>query len=202
MKSLLLVAIATLFAVSALANPVAVDWECGYTVLGLYGSGEPPIIATNVDNPVHGGERALELMDNSPDGTPQAYVAWCRGLLPGDVVEACIWRYDTTPGVSPSCRIWGHWNDDPEDIYGYAGSAGGNSDYGPGEGWDETCWMWENIDGHYGLVIEIRTYSNPGDTVWVDDLWVNAPPHVEIVVPECQNPVEDASWSAIKGMFR
>ena len=205
MRSLLLLAAATLLVVPVLASAECVDWECGYTVLGLYGSGDPPIIATNVGAPypVYEGLRSLMLEDNSPDGTPQAYVAWVKGMAPGEVVTASIARYDDTPGVAPSCRIWGHWNDDPMDINGYAGSAGGNSDYGPGEGWDVTSHSWTNTDAHYGLVIEIRTYSVPGDTVWVDDLHVETDLGIaEIIFPECGNPVEDATWSAIKALYR
>jgi hypothetical protein len=205
MRHLLLVAVAIMFALPAFANPVpVVDWECHYTVLGLYGSGDPPIVATNVGDPdpVYEGLRSLRLEDNSPSGTPQAYVAWIRGLAPGDSVSACIARYDDTPGVSPSCRIWGHWNDDPEDVNGYSGSAGGNPDYGPGLGWDHACHTWYVADtGHTGLVIEIRTYSNPGDTVWVDELIVDAPMHAEIVIPDCQNPVTELTWTGIKALY-
>jgi hypothetical protein len=205
MRKMLLVAVALMFALPAFANPIpVVDWECGYTVLGLYGTGDPPIIATNVGDPdpVYEGLRSLRLEDNSPSGTPQAYVAWVRGLADGDTVSACIWRYDTTPGASPSCRIWAHWNDDPDDVNGYNGSAGGNDDYGPGTGWDQTCWTWYvETSGHTGLVIEVRTYSNPGDTVWVDELIVDAPMTAEIVIPECDNPVNNATWSSIKALY-
>jgi hypothetical protein len=42
MKKLLLVAVALAFALPAFANPIpVVDWECHYTVLGLYGDGDP-----------------------------------------------------------------------------------------------------------------------------------------------------------------
>lgn len=205
MTKLLLVAAAVLFALPAFANPIpVVDWECHYTVLGLYGAGDPPIIAANVGDPdpVFEGLRSLRLEDNSPSGTPQAYVAWVRGLAEGDSVVACIWRYDDTPAASPSCRIWGHWNDDPEDVNGYAGSAGGNSDYGPGTGWDQTCWTWQvGTTGHTGLVIEVRTYSNPGDTVWVDELIIDAPMTAEIVIPDCESPVTNATWSSIKALY-
>jgi hypothetical protein len=62
-------------------------------------------------------------------------------------------------------------------------SAGGNSDYGPGLGWDVTDWNWTVTDGHTGLVIECRVYSNPGDTVWIDDFQVTAPDHCWIQTP-------------------
>ena len=74
------------------------------TVLALYGSGDPPMIATNVGAPlpVYEGERSLELVDNSPDGTPQAYVAWVQNMAPGEDVTATIRRYDDT-GFHPHC---------------------------------------------------------------------------------------------------
>ena len=68
----------------------------------------------------------------------------------------------------------------------YAGSAGGNSDYGPGTGWDQTGCTWTFDDGladdRDGLLIVARTYSNPGDTVWVDELYVCAPEHALIQI--------------------
>jgi hypothetical protein len=89
-------------------------------------------------------------------------VAWILGLSDGDEVTASFWRYDITPGSTPpSCRIWGHWNDDPEDVYGYSGSAGGNNDYGPGTGGDMVEHTWTVEEGHTGLVGEVRTYSDP-----------------------------------------
>jgi hypothetical protein len=172
------------------AQVVNFGWEDGAgTVLGLFGAGTPPIIATNVaaPDPVHGGLRSLKLEDNEPSGTPEGYLAWIQDLSDGDVVDAGFWRYDTTPGSpgAPSCRIWAHWNDDPGDLYGFSGSAGGNADYGPGTGWDYTSMSWTVAGGHTGLVVEVRTYSNPGDTVWIDDLQITAPDHATIVtVPE------------------
>ena len=202
----ILIALVTFLAVAltAAANVAPYDWEAGDTVLGLYGTGDPPIIVTNVGapDPVHWGQRSLRLEDNSPTGTPQAYVAWVWGLVDGDVVEACVWRYDTTPGDSPSCRISAHWNDDPWDLYGYAGYASGNMDYGPGEGWDETCHSWTMADGHTGLVIAVRTYRDPGDTVWIDDFTIVAPPHAAVIAPDPPVPVKDLSWAAIKSLFR
>jgi hypothetical protein len=189
MRSLVsLLAVVSLCCFVTSANADTYGWEDGVgTVLQLYGTGDPPMIATNVGapDPIHTGERSLRLEDNSPTGTPQAYIAWIMGLTDGDMVTGSFWRYDTTPGVSPSVRIWAHWNDDPFDINGYNGSAGGNEDYGPSEGWDQTSWDWTVVDGHTGLVIEARTYSNPGDTVWLDDLEVIAPEGATIIlVPE------------------
>jgi len=153
------------------------DWEDGTTtVLYTYPDADS-ILSSNVGapDPVNGGSRSLRLEDNAASGTPQVYIAWISGLTDGDQVTASFWRYDDTPGAAPSCRIWGHWNDDPGDIAGYDGSAGGNSDYGQGLGWDQTSHTWTVADGHTGLVIEVRTYSSDGDTVWIDDLEVTIP---------------------------
>ena len=179
-------------------------WEDLTTVLGLYGDGIPPILATNVGapDPVYSGLRSLRLEDASPSGTPQAYLAWVRGLQDGDVVEADFWRYDVTPGASPSCRIWGHWND-TDSCTGYSGSAGGNDDYGPGTGWDKASWSWVVVDGHTGLIIECRTYSNPGDVVWVDDIGIRAPCDAIIIFPDAgPSAVVPTTWSRLKAMYR
>jgi hypothetical protein len=149
-------------------------WEDGTsTIIGQYSD----IDAYNVGapDPVHTGSRSLRLVDQAASGTPQAFIAWITNLADGDVVDASFWRYDDTPGASPSCRIWAHYNDDPIDVNGYSGSASGNYDYGPGTGWDQVGHSWTMADGHTGLVIEVRTYSNPGDTVWIDDLEVTIP---------------------------
>ena len=163
------------------------------------------MFVTNVGapDPVHWGLRSLRLEDNSYSGTPEAYVAWVWGLQDGDIVEACLWRYDTTPEGSPSCRLWAFWNDDPDDIYSYAGSAGGNADYGPGAGWDRVCHSWTVAGGHTGLVVTTRTYSGIGDTVWIDDFTIVIPPHAFALAPEPPpSAVEDLSWAAIKALFR
>lgn len=186
MSRLLLMMLAlALLCSAASAGTVTYGWEDGATVLSLYGDGTPPIIVTNVGapDPVHGGSYSLLLEDNSPTGTPQAYLAFIVGLQDGDEVTASFWRYDTTPGASPSCRVWAHWNDTFCNIDGYNGSASGNDDYGPGTGWDETSWTYTVADGHTGLVIECRTYSNPGDSVWIDDMTITAPDHAVIFTP-------------------
>jgi hypothetical protein len=192
---------AAVFAASAaFAGTETYGWEGTGTVLALYGTGTPPMNVQIVTSPVHGGSHSLELEDNSPSGTPQAYVAWVLGLSNGDEVTASFWRYDTSPGSSPSCRIWAHWNDDPGDVMGYNGSAGGNSDYGPGTGWDETSHTWTVVDDHTGLVIEVRTYSGEGDTVWIDDLTVTAPTGTTIYTPDNYTALSPTTWADIKSM--
>jgi hypothetical protein len=177
-ETILAAAILVVIASPGLAQQTeSFDWEDGSTTV-LYTYPNPDsILSTNVTapDPVHAGSRSLRLEDNAASGTPQVYVAWITGLTDGDQVTASFWRYDDTPGGAPSCRIWGHWNDNPGDITGYSGSADGNSDYGPGTGWDQTSHTWTVVDGHTGLVIEVRTYSSDGDTVWIDDLEVTIP---------------------------
>lgn len=172
-------------------------WEGTETILGFYGD----IIATIATDPVHAGGQSLKLEDNQESGTPQAYIAWVTGLSNGDMVTATFWRYDMTPAGSPSCRIWGHWNDDPGDISGHAGSAGGQNEYGPGTGWDMAEYTWEVVDGHTGLVVEARTYSEPGDIVWIDDLTVTAPNGCSIMVPSDAQALDPHTWAAIKATF-
>ena len=205
MKKLLLLLALVALAVPAAANELfTFGWEDGTsTVLSLF-----PVdgmIVSNVTSPepVYDGTYSLKTVDNAATGTPQAYVCWIRGLMDGDVVTASIARYDDTPALSPSGRIWAHYNDDPLDVDGYAGSASGNNDYGLGEGWDVTSWTWTMAGGHTGLVIEVRTYSNPGDTVWWDNLVVETPTREGIFCefPGGYIPVEGATFSSIKALY-
>jgi hypothetical protein len=163
---------------------VTVDygWEDGNTILGSYLA----IEATNVTapDPVYAGLRSLKLVDGAETGTPEAFVAYVTGLSTGDVVDAGFWAYDTTPGDTPSARIWAHYVKN-NDINAYAGSAGGNSTYSDGTGWDELTHSW-TVDMGYdrtGLVIVVRTYSEPCDTVWIDNLTVTGPETADIQVP-------------------
>jgi hypothetical protein len=208
--ALVLLACVAAFALSAAANPLPVI-SCGWedpdaSVLGLFGDGDPPIIATNVTtpDPVFAGDRALRLVDNAASGTPQAYIAFIWGLVDGQQVTAGFWRYDDTPDGAPSCRIWGHWNDElPDNPDGYSGSAGGNDDYGTGTGWEWTEWTWTVVDGHTGLVIEVRTYSSAGDTVWIDGLEIIAPETSTVQTP-CEIVVgtESSTLSDVKALFK
>ncbi len=196
-------------ALSAAANPlpsIGCWWEDpSTTVLGLYGDGDPPMIVTNVTSPdpVHSGDRALRLEDNAATGTPQAYLAYIWGLEDGDVVQAWFYRYDDTPDGAPSCRIWGHWNDElPDNPEGYSGSAGGNSDYGADVGWGLLGHTWTVADGHTGLVIEVRTYSSPGDVVWIDDFEILPPEDCVVQTPEMLVVgTESRTLSDVKALF-
>ncbi|UCD75720.1 MAG: hypothetical protein JSV91_02160 [Phycisphaerales bacterium] len=152
-------------------------WEDGFgTICGFYGNLG---LAENVGapDPVHSGDRSLHLVEEPIEGTPQAYLAFITGLQDGDIIDASFWRFDDSPGASPSVRIWAHYATS-DDINSYMGSAGGNDDYGPGEGWDQTGWQWvfdSDAGARDALVIECRLYSpseGPGDLFWVDDLFV------------------------------
>ena len=181
---------------AAMAATATCGWEGTDTVLGTYGD----LVATIATDPVYSGSQSLEL-ERTGSSTPQAYIAWVTGLDDGDTVAASFWRYDVTPSVAPSCRIWAHWNDDPGDIYGFSGSAGGQSEYGPGTGWDMAEYEWTVEEGHTGLVIEARVYSNPGDIVWIDDLTVTAPDGATIIVPDDFVSLNRSTWAGIKAAF-
>lgn len=198
MKSLLVMALMVAFAQFAFAeNTVTYGWEGSQTILGNYGD----IICTIDTEQVHSGDQALKVVDDAESGTPQAFVGWVVGLSDGDVVTASFWRYDDTPSASPSCRIWGSWNDDPNDITSYGGSAGGEEDYGPGTGWDLTEYTWTVEGGHPGLIIQVRTYSEAGATVWIDDMTITAPDGAEIRTPEYAQSLSPDTWAAIKATF-
>ena len=161
------------------------------------------IVCNIAPDPVYDGDRALRIEDTLPSGTPQAFVAFVYGLEDGDQVTAGFWRYDDTPDGSPSCRIWGHWNDElPDNPDGYSGSAG-HLDYGTGTGWEWTEYTWTVVDGHTGLVIECRTYSSPGDTVWIDGLEI-IPPEDCVVQTPCELVVgtESQTLTDVKSLFR
>ncbi len=104
------------------------------------------------------------------------------------------------PGAAPSCRIWAHWNDNPDDINDYSGSAGGQSDYGPGDGWDLASHSWTVADGHTGMIIEVRTYSSAGDIVWIDDMSITVPDHATVRTP-MQTEIQRSTWANIKATF-
>lgn len=208
-KMLMILAVITLGACPAWASVHYYSWEDEGTVLGFRGANpddSPAIYATNVGDPdpVRTGSRSLKLEDNLESGTPQAYIAYIWDLQPGDTVTALFWRYDVTPNAAPSCRIWGHWNNSlPDDYFGYDGSADGQTDYGPGMGWDLAMWDFVNTEGNTGLVVECRTYSNPGDTVFIDDMEFLIPDHASIMLPHTSFVgTVNRSFGAVKALFR
>ena len=208
-KILMVFAVITMGVCPALASLHYYSWEDEGTVLGFYGTNpdeSDAMFATAVGapDPVRSGSFSLKLEDNLQSGTPQAFLAFVWDLQPNDTVSALFWRYDVTPGASPSCRIWGHWNDSlPDDYFDYSGSAGGLDDYGPGAGWDLAMFDFVNTDGHTGLVIECRTYSNPGDIVFIDDMEIMIPDHASILIPSADFVGTEArSFGSVKALFR
>jgi len=200
MKNLIIIAVLLLaLPMAAMAiQTQSYGWEDGNTVLGTYGNAN---VGLSMD-PVHGGSYSLEFWESPYGGTPQAYVGWIKGLSDGDTVMATFWVYDTTPGTNPSGRIWAHWNDDPVDPNGYNGSAGGNSDYSAGTGWSELSYEWTVADGHTGIIIEARIYAAAEfDTIWIDDLTIEAPDAAEIVFPDIPVALERSTWGEIKSAF-
>ncbi len=209
----------TLLALIALAIPAVAQqtatfgWDdASVLALGYYGTpvdGDYPMLASLEDGtnvPVYAGTHSLMCVDHASGGTPQLFAAFVHNLRPGDEVIGTVARYDDTPDSSPSGRIWGHWNDslgEPwEDINQYDGSASGQSDYGLGLGWDVTEFVWVVPEGHQGLIIELRTYSVAGDTVWFDDLTITCPDHAFIRFPG-DDPVatQSTTLSGVKALF-
>ncbi|MBD3367722.1 MAG: hypothetical protein GF405_06065 [Candidatus Eisenbacteria bacterium] len=221
MKKLFAIALAVLFiAPAAFAQQtLCYGWEDGGTILGSYGNLVDP---TNVSGPQAGeyagtsftcpgpnsGTYYLHVAEDPHDGTPQAYVAWITGLTDGDVIDASFYGYDITSS-SPSLRIWGHYALS-SDINSYEGSAGGNSTYTDDSGWNQVSHTWTfDSDGgtRDALVIEARLYSSPSTSddhtdFFIDDVCVTAPESAVIVFPTPTSPVEDGTWSSIKGLYR
>jgi hypothetical protein len=148
------------------------DWEDGSSVLGQFDDGAT-FVCENSSEQAHGGSSSLKLTESVLGGTPQAYVAFIENLEDGDEITASFWVYDTTPGGSPSGRIWGHYAD-TGDVNSYRGSAGGNSTYSDGSGWSQLSHTWTFVAGdpiRDALVVEARLYSvADGDFIYVDDI--------------------------------
>lgn len=149
------------------------DWEDGGTTLGQFGTN---LVTENSSEQAYTGVSSLKMIEDPPSGTPQAYVAWVKNLIDGDEITASFWVYDTTPGASPSGRIWGHYSTS-DDITNYMGSAGGNSTYSDGLGWSYLEWTWtfdSAINTRDAFVLEARIYSAlAGDFIYVDDVSVS-----------------------------
>ena len=176
-------------------------WEESSTVLAVYGNGNPDLEYTT---PVYAGSQSLEFYESPLGGTPQAIICWIQNLDEGDTVAASFYVYDDTPGSSPSGRIWGHYNVDYSDPSNYDGSAGGNSTYSSGIGWEQLSFEW-TIDAdslHAGLMIEGRIYSSSEfDTLWFDQMEVTAPDGATIVWPNVPVALQRSTWADIKASF-
>jgi hypothetical protein len=160
----------------AAGSHAALNWSYGWedgsgTALGTYGN-----VGTleNSTEQAQEGTRSLKAVEDPIGGTPQIFVWWVTGLSSGDVVTASFYCYDTTPGGSPSGRIWGHYTDGL-DIDSYQGSAGGNDTYSDGSGWTNLQYDFNFVssgtDGRTGLVIEARMYcaADPLNVLYYDN---------------------------------
>lgn len=217
MRSMLLrpLALLTVFLVAGVAGanpvgPVRCGWEDGGTVLGMSGTGSPPIIATSATapEPVFTGNYSLRLENNSPTGSPKVYVAAIWDLdSDGQVVTVSFMRYYDPLVAMPLCRLWGRWNDElPGNLEANNGDASGVFDFGGGGGWEEVSYTWTVEDGHRGLVVELYLDFSEGGTVWIDDLDVlvmNPVGDITVQTP-CFTVVatEQESWGAVKSLFR
>ncbi len=177
-------------------------WEDEGSILTFYGNLDD-VNTFATPNCAYTGDFGLMVTEGAGGGTPQAKIAAIWNLQDGDVVTAGFWRFDDTDGASPSMRIWGNWNDDlPDDMDGYSGSAGGNSDYGPGTGWDYVEHTWTVADGHTGLMVQCRLYASEGVSQCIDDLHIVAPDHAWVEVPGDNVANELQTWGSIKSLFR
>ncbi len=204
MKLLLVITAALAVATCAFAGTYSYGWEDGVgTIMGSYGN-----IANeaNVTDFVYAGGHALYMQESPLGGTPQAYVAFIENCQNGDIIDASFFGYDDTPDVSPSFRIWGHYAQ-TGDIYAYAGSAGGNSAYSDGSGWQPLSWSWtfdSDGDTRDALIVEYRLYSDADlQEYWADNVVVTAPDHCTVTFPG-EDPVgtEETSWGQVKSLFR
>ena len=175
----------------------------------------PSLIATNVTaeggNQVYAGTYSLRLELNESGGTAAAYLAYLWNLQGTETITASFYRYDDTPGAYPQVGIAAHWNAEwGESPINPGDFAGGNEDYGLGQGWDSTSWSWPVSDGHTGLVIEAVVNGDVGDVVWLDQLFIEVyndggmdPDWVYIQIPG-NSPVatESRAWGAVKALFR
>jgi len=195
--------ILTLVAGAALADQTRTfGWDSGVeTDLGTYGNVG---LVEIVDTMSNSAPNCLHMVEDPVGDTPQVFIAWVTGLNAGDEVSASFYAYDDTPGGNPSVRIWAHWVDAYPSQY--AGSAGGNSTYPAGTGWEMVSHDWTfEVDGdREGIVIECRLYSQAGGVDhYIDDVSVTAPDHATIYLPGDTRPVgnDAAAWGAVKALF-
>ncbi len=198
--------IIAIFAVFAFCGVATADytvdygWEGTATLLGMYPADcYIDDIATSPAAPVHTGSQSLYL-ERISSSTPQGFVAWIVNIADGDAVTVSFWCYDTVSSGYPSSRIWGHWNDDPNDPTGYNGSASGSSTFSSGIGWEQLQHTWTVSGGHTGLVVEARVYGDSASVQYFDDISVTVPDAAEVRFPGYVT-LQRNTWADIKASF-
>lgn len=178
-RQLSVIAMSVLAATQAQAVTATYGWEDGNTVLGQFGAAH--VQHTNSMDQARTGNYSLLVEDIDPinNSTPQSFVAWVNGLTDGDTVTVSFWVRDDA-AERPAARIWGHYTDDATNINAFAGSAGGNSTYTDGSGWQEVTHSWtfdSNTNARDGLVVEFRLYDDSTITtggLYVDDITITS----------------------------
>jgi len=177
------------------------DWEDGVsTALGTYGNAN----LENSTEQANQGTHSLKFTESPIASTPQAFIWWVTGLTDGDVIDASFYVYDVTLGVFASGRIWASYTSDPGDVNSYAGSAGGNSTYSAGTGWEQLShsWTFDSDSGtRDGFVVQARIYSDTSDSIiYIDTAAITISSDVGIIYNAAGDvPVEMVSFVADAG---
>jgi|GEM_PF-2489217 len=179
------------------AQTMTFDWEDGTsTALGIYGNAN----LVNTGDLQFSGTRCLKYWEDPVSGTPQAFIWWVTDCAVGDTIDASFYVWDSTPGASPSGRIWGHYTSNT-DVDDYAGSAGGNSTYSSGIGWEKLEHQWVFDSDSTGFVVEARIYSGSAGSqdsiIFVDYAEIRTSSDVAVIHNAAGAvPVELASFTA------
>jgi hypothetical protein len=161
-------------------------------LLGTYGALQTGLGISEVRT----GGKALWISDDSDTGeTPEGYIAWIRGLQPGDYIDAsCFAKSYVGLADKSGVRLWAHYTYDDNNIRSYAGSAGGYDIYSDPNNWTELRKMWVFPSLTYtdsqgiphqatGMILKIRTYSAAGEGGFVDDLRIEVPNTATVTFP-------------------
>ncbi len=173
-----------LMMVALLAVPASADLFDDFE--GAYGwyefepsgrTGSNQIVEPPVEVGYISATHVLEIVADGPDTSGYDYSAQVDvdlAGISGDTIDVSAWIWDDTLGASPSIRLWGHWSDEFGD---YISSAGGSSEYSPGDGWAEMMYTWDKtaapVDAVY-FTLELRVYGM--GTLYADDVSVTPEP--------------------------
>lgn len=164
-------------------------------LLGTYGA-----LQTGLEiGEVRSGSKALWISDDSSSDTPEGYVAWIRGLQPGNYINASCFAKSYAGQSSGGVRLWAHYTYDDATIRSFAGSAGGYEIYSNPDEWTELRKTWVFPSLTYtdsqgnphpvtGMILKIRTYSAVGEGGFVDDLKIEVPQTATVLFPSPDGP--------------